>query len=84
MSAVRFNTLNFANKLKEAGVDAKQAETMAQLQEEIITNSDNHLVTKQDLSVGLSDFEVRLIKWMVGISTGQLAVMMGIAHFIAR
>ncbi len=51
MTAQRFNPLTYANKLKEAGVPAKQAEVQAQLQEEIIYNVDvNILATKKDIN----------------------------------
>lgn len=86
MTAVRFDTLSFANKLKAVGFEPKQAETMAQLQEEIIASHDNTLVTKNDLlnlatKSDLLAMEVRLISAINGSvyrSLTLLALLQGI------
>jgi hypothetical protein len=49
MTAQRFNTLNYSNDLKSVGFTEKQAEKLAQLQEEILSNNDRELTTKTDL-----------------------------------
>ena len=46
--AVCFNTLIYANKLKESGVDSKQAEVQAELLSEIF---EERLVTKEDIGI---------------------------------
>lgn len=66
MTAVRFDTLAFANKLKAVGIEPKQAETFAQLQEEIIASHDNTLATKNDLiplatKLDIASLETRLV-----------------------
>lgn len=87
MTVARFNTLDYANKLKSVGMDAKQAETMAQLQEEIIINSDNHLVTKKDLSLAFSEFEIKITS-LVNSTTykiiGLLATLQTVFHFLGK
>ena len=45
-SALVFDTLQYANKLKAAGVSEKQAEIQAETLAEIV---DNNLITKQDI-----------------------------------
>jgi hypothetical protein len=52
MAAVRrFDTLSYANTLKEAGIDSKQAEIFAELQRKIIEDIDSSTVsTKKDIS----------------------------------
>lgn len=46
---ITFDTLAYANKLKEAGMDTKLAETQAQVQAELLTKLvDDQLATKQD------------------------------------
>lgn len=46
MSAVTFDTLAYAKRLKAAGFSEQQAEALAEAQAELI---DERLVTKQDL-----------------------------------
>lgn len=50
MTAIRFNPLTYANKLKEAGFTDKQADTIAQLQDDVLGNMDNiNVATKKDI-----------------------------------
>ena len=79
MTAVTFDTLKYANRLKVAGVPDKQAEAMAEAQVEVNERSLDMLVTKQDLERELSPIRVDLavLKWMVGIQTaGTLALIL--------
>ena len=47
---ITFDTLSYANKLKAAGFEPKQAEAQAQAQAELLSALvDNHLATKEDL-----------------------------------
>lgn len=54
MSAIAFDTLAYAKKLKSAGFNEQQAEALAEAQAELI---DERLATKQDLK----ELEYRLI-----------------------
>ncbi|MBF0460996.1 MAG: DUF1640 domain-containing protein [Magnetococcales bacterium] len=79
MTAITFDTLKYANRLKVAGVPDKQAEAMAEAQVEVNERSLDMLVTKQDLEKELSPIRVDLavLKWMVGIQTaGTLALIL--------
>lgn len=61
MTTIRFNPLTYANQLKQAGFTASQAETLAQLQEEISVHYGNDLVTNNQLDTRLILLEQRLI-----------------------
>lgn len=54
MSAIAFDTLAYAKKLKSAGFNEQQAEALAEAQAELI---DERLATKQDLK----ELEYRLV-----------------------
>lgn len=86
MTAIRFNPLTYANKLKEAGFNDKQAETFAQLQEEILTNVDTSLLaTKHDLlilKIELKDTINSNMYKMVGLFATIQALFIGILHFL--
>ncbi len=84
MTTHRFNPLNYANDLKDVGFSDKQAEKLAQLQEEIVTNADNELVTKSYLSGELKILEVTIIKWMIGISFAQMGVILTLMGFLIK
>ena len=56
-TAIVFDTLRYANRLKVAGVPEKQAEIQAETLAEII---DERLATKQDLKYGLKELEARM------------------------
>lgn len=87
MTAVRFDTLAFANKLKAVGFEPKQAETMAQLQEEIIASHDDTLVTKKDLDLAMTGFELKLAS-MINSQTykilGAIGIINGLFHWIGK
>jgi len=83
MATITFDTLKFANQLKEAGVPGAQAEAEAKALSEILEVNLKDLATKDDLSRGLKELELRidsrfekvsgeltLIKWMLGIVLG--------------
>ena len=60
MTAITFDTLLFAKKLKTAGFTENQAEVLAETQAEIL---ENNLVTKQDLKIELANIKADIIKW---------------------
>ncbi len=52
MTAITFDTLAFAKKLKEAGVPAKQAEIHVEITAEMMKEiSDTQIATKHDLQI---------------------------------
>jgi hypothetical protein len=81
MTTVTFDTLKFAEKLEKAGASRELASAMAEAQKESLSEVlDNTLATKADIA--RIDYEIRLLKWMVGLSlalsTGMVAMLMRI------
>lgn len=77
--AMTFDTLHFAKKLKENGVPEKQAEVQAEAMAEII---ENNLATKRDLKalevrleLKLAEVKAEVIKWVLGVSVAQAAII---------
>lgn len=70
MSAITFDTLKFANRLKNAGMSDEQAQAFAEAQKEVFAEAlDTTLATKLDI-VRLEaklDHEASLLKWMLGV-----------------
>jgi hypothetical protein len=67
-SEVIFDTLQYANKLKAAGVPEKQAEVHAEAMAELI---DNRLATKQDLK----ELELRMTMKLGSIVVGSISIL---------
>jgi len=72
MTAVTFDTLKFANRLKAAGVPAQQAEAEAEALADALSSSD--LATRTDLI----ELKTDIIKWIVGIAMAQIGLLVGI------
>ena len=72
MASIVFDTLKFADRLKEAGVPAAQAEAEARALAEALSASD--IATKADLL----ELRMDIIKWMVGLALAQLGLLIGI------
>jgi len=84
MSVLAFNTLEFADRLKAAGVPTGQAEAQARAMAEVLANSREDLATNADLRDLKSDLrELRaeihqlrtevggkfmLLQWMLGVT----------------
>ncbi|MFA7241513.1 MAG: hypothetical protein WC091_15480 [Sulfuricellaceae bacterium] len=60
MSAITFDTLKFANRLKEAGVPPAQAEAEAVALSEVFDVNLRELATREDLRHDLTELENRL------------------------
>lgn len=89
MIAMAFDTHAFIKKLVAAGMPERQAEVLAEEQARLI---EDRLATKHDLieleknldlkvELKLSSLRVELIKWMVGVSTAQAAVILAALKF---
>jgi hypothetical protein len=77
MSAIAFDTLKFANRLKQAGLTEAQAETFAEAQKEVFAEApDTSLATKLDIArlEAKLDHETARLKGMMG-------VLLAIANF---
>lgn len=72
MASITFDTLKYADRLKEAGVPPAQAEAEARAMAEALSASD--LATKTDLL----ELRIDIIKWMVGLALAQIGLLVGI------
>jgi len=85
MKVIALDTLAYANKLKEGGMEARLADIQAEETARILNDlSTNQLATKNDIALmknDLKETELRIIKWMIGIVFGQTAFLVSIMHF---
>lgn len=72
MSTISFDTLDATRRLRDAGFDEKQAETVVR----VLADAQGQLVTREHF-----DAEIKLLRWMVGAS---LAMSAGIVALLAR
>jgi len=67
MSVVTFDTLKFAKRLKDAGLDNRQAEAFADAQREAFSEAlETQLATKADVFDVRA--EIKLMRWMIGFN----------------
>jgi hypothetical protein len=96
MSTITFDTLKFAERLEKAGMPREQAIAMIEVQKESLSEvMDAQIATKSDIlevradmvrldrRIDGIDAEIKLLKWMVGLSlalsTGMIALLLRIA-----
>ena len=86
MTTLTFDTLAYVKKLREAGVDEKQAEAQAVALAAVLKETSGELVTKQDID-RLSeqvDAKFKLLQWMLGfnlaLSTAVLWALIRMGH----
>jgi len=68
MTALTIDTLDLANRLKEAGTGDRQAEVMAGAIAHGLARSGGELVTKTDLTADLAKLETRLTNRIYGVA----------------
>lgn len=74
MTAITFDTLKFANKLKAAGVPAQQAEAEAEALSDVFEANLNELVTKEALQQELRLLEQRMTIKLGGMMAVAIAI----------
>lgn len=86
IATVLFDTLTYANKLKAAGMPTAQAEVQVEMLAEVVSYN---LATKQDLTEVKQQLEIRLaelknelVRWVLGISFAQAAVIISCLKLI--
>ncbi len=78
MSTITFDTLSFTRKLRDAGFDERQAETVIR----VIAEAQDALVSREHFDVKMETLEARLdakidkLSWMLGI-----LIALAIANF---
>lgn len=84
MSSLTFDTLKFANRLKEAGVPAAHAEAEAAALADVFEADLSSLVTKNDLAIAVAELKAEILKWVIGLIGLQtitiISVMLKLAH----
>ena len=87
MTSVTFDTLKFAKKLEAAGMATKEAEALAEAQNDAFSDMLNmsELASKKDLALSdaalrkdLAEMKYDLLKWIIGLALAQFALMIGI------
>ena len=81
MTATAFDTLSYARRLKEAGVDEAQAEVHAEAVRDAVTEG---VATKVDLKSAVADLkaeivplkaDLRAMRWMLGLVLSVLGIV---------
>jgi len=86
MSSLTFDTLKFANTLKDAGVPEKQAEAEARALSDVLEVNLKDLVTKDDLrheliqveariEVKIAETKAELVRWVVAVGLLQITII---------
>ena len=78
MSTITFDTLKFANKLKEAGVPSAQAEAEASALSEVLDVNLKELTTKDDLKTLEVEAKIQVVQWMLGF------LLAGVASLVIK
>lgn len=84
MTTITFDTLQFVQRLKKAGIVEAEAEAIAEAVRDVHASAD--LATKTDLQQGLATIEAKLevkiaetkgdlIRWVVGVGMLQTALI---------
>jgi hypothetical protein len=72
MSVAIFDTHAYIKKMKAVGFTEEQAEVQAETVADLINE---RLVTKVDLDLRIAELKAELVKWMLGIAAGQVALL---------
>jgi hypothetical protein len=72
MSAAIFDTHAYIKRMKAVGFTEEQAEVQAETVADLINE---RLVTKADLDLRIAELKTELVKWMMGIALGQVALL---------
>nr|VFJ61590.1 MAG: hypothetical protein BECKFW1821A_GA0114235_11154 [Candidatus Kentron sp. FW]VFJ65170.1 MAG: hypothetical protein BECKFW1821B_GA0114236_11014 [Candidatus Kentron sp. FW] len=76
MAAITFDTLKYMERLTDSGIPEPQAKAQAAALGEVLQSQE--LVTKADLREEVTSLKGEIIKWVVGISFAQLALILTI------
>lgn len=83
MAATRFDTLAYAKRLREAGVDPNIAEAQALALAEVLKDTAGELATKTDLAATKAELkgDIKLLRWMLGFN---LALTVAVLWLLIR
>ena len=86
MTTITFDTLAYVKKLREAGIEEKQAEAQAVALAAVLKETSGELATKQDVDRLSEQMEskFKLLQWMLGfnlaLSTAVLWALIRMGH----
>lgn len=72
MSAAIFDTHAYVKRMRAVGFTEEQAEVQAETVADLINE---RLVAKADLDLRIAELKTELVKWMLGIAAGQVALL---------
>lgn len=78
MSAIAFDTLAYAKRMRSVGFTEEQAEAQA---EEMAKLLDQQLATKQDiveLKAHIAEAKVEMIKWVLALMLAQTGIILAV------
>ena len=79
MSVAIFDTHAYIKRMKAVGFTEEQAEVQAETVADLINE---RLVTKADLDLHIAELKTELVKWMLGIAAGQVALLVTLLKVI--
>ncbi|WP_308620839.1 hypothetical protein [uncultured Desulfovibrio sp.] len=79
MTTTTFDTLGYFERLKAAGVPEAQAKVQTDALRDL---ADSRLVTKEHLDIRLAELKNDLLRWMLGIAAGQIALIVALIAFV--
>ena len=82
MSAITFDTLKFANRLKSAGVPSAQAEAEAEALAEVFDLAGRDLVTKEYLDARLTQLEQRMTIKLGALMVGTVGIVAALVKLL--
>ena len=82
MSAITFDTLKFANRLKSAGVPSAQAEAEAEALAEVFDLAGRDLATKEYLDARLTQLEQRMTIKLGALMVGAVGIVAALVKLL--
>nr|MDP2189830.1 DUF1640 domain-containing protein [Rhodoferax sp.] len=82
MSAITFDTLKFANRLKSAGVPSAQAEAEAEALAEVFDLAGRDLATKEYLDARLTQLEQRMTIKLGALMVGSVGIVAALVKLL--
>ncbi len=91
MTTITFDTLAYSKKLRDAGVEEKQAEAQAIALADVLKSGVTDLATKVDIDLlraelkrDAAELKAELIRWVVGVGILQTTLIVGILARLAK
>ena len=79
MITLTIDTHKFITRLKAAGMEEEQAIAIAEGFKEIDLQT---VVTKDDLRIAIAELKADLLKWLIPVLLGQIAVFAAVVKFL--